>query len=88
MKLIPITLYDLPHLPAVEWRFKKKGVTGKVKYRKETKDFIYELYHPQFKVKSSLDDNKFFLTKEEAAKAAENWIDLWDAVQGRISALK
>lgn len=88
MKLIPITLNDLPHLDPIEWRFKKKNVTGKVRYRKDFDDYIYELEHPQFKKKSSLDENNKFETKEEAAQAAENWIDLWDSVQGKLFAIR
>lgn len=88
MKLIPITLNDLPHLQPVSWRFKKHHVHGKIHYRKNKDDFIYVLEHPQFKVKNSeLDDNKTFETLEDARIAAENWIDLWYAVQGRILAL-
>jgi len=86
MKLVPVTLQDFPHLEPVEWTFKKQHVRGKVKKKEEK--YYYELDHPSMGNKCSLDEEKVYETKEDARDAAENYIDLWYSLNGRILALR
>lgn len=71
------------HLPPVEWKFKKHHVNGII--RKKDDQYYYILYHPSFK---ELKSDKYYSSLEEAAKAAEQFINTWYHVQGRLLALK
>lgn len=88
MKLVPILLYDHMYLPPKKWRFKKRHINGKVIYRESSNDYIYVLEHHLLDIDSECDKGETFATKEEAAKAAENFIELWYSVQGRLLSLK
>jgi hypothetical protein len=70
----------------VEWTFKKKGYRGKVTFRRDTQAYVFEIESP--KKYRSLDDGKEFTSLEEARKAAESKIDMFDTVFGRLLALK
>lgn len=85
MKLVPVIVRELPFHSPVEWRFKKHKVQGKIIYRKNENQYIYYLEHPSFKkVVCSTDERKRYNSLEDARIAAEQWIDLWYSVQGRI----
>jgi hypothetical protein len=86
LKLIPVTLRDFPYLEPVEWTFKKKGYRGKVRFRRDSQTYVFEIESP--KKYRSLDDGKTFGSLEEAKKAAESKIDMFDTVFGRLLALK
>lgn len=86
MKLIPVVLRDYPELKPVEWTFKKKGYTGRVKYRRDTQDYVFVIEAP--KKYDSLEEGKTFESLEKAQKAAESKIDMLDAVFGKILALR
>ncbi len=89
MKLRPIINQEFSHFSPIEWRFKKKHINGKVIFRKKEKDYYFIIHHTAIGTKNSLiDNNKTYKTKEEAAIAAENAIELWYTVQGRLFILR
>lgn len=83
LKLIAIGLAEFSHLPPVEWRFKKSYVNGII--NKENDQYSYTLYHPSF---NEIKGEKVYSSLEDCRLAAEQFINTWYIVQGRILALK
>lgn len=85
MKLIEVGINDpmLWHLPPVEWKFKKHHVNGVI--RREDNEYYYILYHPSFK---EIKGDERYSSLGEASNAAEQFIDTWYHIQGKLLALK
>ncbi|WP_240377266.1 hypothetical protein [Bacillus piscicola] len=79
MKLIPTVDFGIIE----SWRFKKHNVTGVITKNRKTGMYQYEITHETF-----VEKREGFLTLEDAKSVAENKINLWYSVQGKLLAIK